>query len=306
MKLHIHPARQGLIWVKQGVRTFFRQPLALSGLFFIFMALMSLLSLVPVLGNALALALLPAATLGLMAATQVVTQGEFPKPMVLLSGFRAGRKELRSMLVLGVHHAVACCSCWRPVRWSMAASSPSSISWVAAWMWTWCRTPDSNRPPCWQWRSICPCLCFSGMPRPWCTGMGCRPSKACFSARWPAHAIWAHTWCTAWCGLSCFGCEHRRGTASHADWRRGKRRCCLVPLRPGDGSHVFHIHLFHLRRQLRRRHGRASLDAPGTFPTNALTGSAIGFMGTQQKRPHRGLFCSRSPDATSARRKDVR
>lgn len=107
MKLHIHPARQGLIWVKQGVRTFFRQPLALSGLFFIFMALMSLLSLVPVLGNALALALLPAATLGLMAATQVVTQGEFPKPMVLLSGFRAGRKELRSMLVLGVLYAVA-------------------------------------------------------------------------------------------------------------------------------------------------------------------------------------------------------
>ncbi|MFM6992215.1 MAG: BPSS1780 family membrane protein, partial [Rhodoferax sp.] len=93
--------------MKQGVRTFFRQPLALSGLFFIFMALMSLLSLVPVLGNALALALLPAATLGLMAATQVVTQGEFPKPMVLLSGFRAGRKELRSMLVLGVLYAVA-------------------------------------------------------------------------------------------------------------------------------------------------------------------------------------------------------
>ena len=107
MKLHVLPARQGVLWVKQGIKTFFRQPLALSGLFFIFMALMSILSLVPVLGNALALALLPAATLGLMAATQVVTQGEFPKPLVLLSGFRAGRKELRSMVVLGGLYAVA-------------------------------------------------------------------------------------------------------------------------------------------------------------------------------------------------------
>lgn len=101
MKLNILPARQGILWVKLGVKTFFRQPLALSGLFFIFMALMSILSMVPILGNALALALLPAATLGLMAATQEAVKGKFPMPAVLLSGFRAGRQELRSMLVLG-------------------------------------------------------------------------------------------------------------------------------------------------------------------------------------------------------------
>lgn len=101
MKLNILPPRQGILWVKLGVKTFFRQPLALSGLFFIFMALMSILSMVPILGNALALALLPAATLGLMAATQEAVKGKFPLPAVLLSGFRAGRQELRSMLVLG-------------------------------------------------------------------------------------------------------------------------------------------------------------------------------------------------------------
>ncbi len=107
MKLHILPARQGVVWVRKGIRTFFRQPLALSGLFFIFMALMSVLSLVPVLGNALALGLLPAATLGLMVATQLVTQGKFPKPLVLLSGFRAGRTKLRAMVVLGALYAAA-------------------------------------------------------------------------------------------------------------------------------------------------------------------------------------------------------
>jgi hypothetical protein len=105
MKLNILPARQGLVWVKLGVKTFLRQPLALSGLFFIFMLLMSVLSMVPVLGNALALALLPGATLGLMAATQEAATGKFPMPTVLLSGFRAGRKELRSMVVLGLLYA---------------------------------------------------------------------------------------------------------------------------------------------------------------------------------------------------------
>lgn len=105
MKLNILPPRQGVLWVKLGVKTFLRQPLALSGLFFIFMALMSILSMVPILGNALALALLPAATLGLMAATQEAVKGKFPMPAVLLSGFRAGRQELRSMLVLGALYA---------------------------------------------------------------------------------------------------------------------------------------------------------------------------------------------------------
>jgi len=105
MKLNIFPARQGFLWVKLGVKTFLRQPLALSGLFFIFMLLMSMLSLLPVLGNALALALLPGATLGLMAATQEAVKGKFPMPTILLSGFRAGRKELRSMVVLGLLYA---------------------------------------------------------------------------------------------------------------------------------------------------------------------------------------------------------
>jgi hypothetical protein len=105
MKLNIVPARTGLLWVKLGMRTFFRQPLALSGLFFMFMALMSVASVVPVVGTALALALLPAATLGLMAATQEASKGNFPMPLILLTAFRAGRQQLRAMLVLGALYA---------------------------------------------------------------------------------------------------------------------------------------------------------------------------------------------------------
>jgi hypothetical protein len=105
MKLRIVPASQGLQWVKSGVWTFFRQPLALSGLFFIFMALMSVLSMIPVLGSALALAVLPGATLGLLAASEEASKGKFPMPTILLSAFRAERKTLRPMLILGAYYA---------------------------------------------------------------------------------------------------------------------------------------------------------------------------------------------------------
>lgn len=106
MKLHIVPAKRGLYWAKSGMQTFLRQPLALSGLFFMFLALMSILSLIPVLGSALALALLPGATLGLMAATREASSGKFLMPLVLISAFRAGRQQLRAMLVLGALYAL--------------------------------------------------------------------------------------------------------------------------------------------------------------------------------------------------------
>jgi len=70
MKLHLVDAKAGTQWVRQGIRAFWKQPLALSGLFFMFMATLSISSLIPVLGSFLALALLPAASLGLMAATR--------------------------------------------------------------------------------------------------------------------------------------------------------------------------------------------------------------------------------------------
>lgn len=106
MKLNIVPARTGLQWVKLGIQTFFRQPLALAGLFFMFMVAMSVASMIPWIGNPLALGLLPAATLGLMAATREATKGKFPMPSILVSAFRAGKQRLRAMLVLGALYAL--------------------------------------------------------------------------------------------------------------------------------------------------------------------------------------------------------
>lgn len=107
MKLHIVPALQGIQWVKLGIQTFFRQPMALSGLFFIFLAVMSLFSLVPLAGSLVAMTLLPGATLGLMAATREAGDGKFPMPTVLLTAFRAGRQKMHAMLMLGALYAAS-------------------------------------------------------------------------------------------------------------------------------------------------------------------------------------------------------
>lgn len=108
MKLNIVPASTGITWVKLGMQTFFKQPLALSGLLFMYFAGASALTLIPVVGLVLALALVPTATLGLMVAAKEASTGTFPMPTVFLSAFRVGRQQMRNMLVLGALYAGAC------------------------------------------------------------------------------------------------------------------------------------------------------------------------------------------------------
>ncbi|WP_457279992.1 BPSS1780 family membrane protein [Polaromonas sp. P5_D5] len=108
MKLNIVPASTGMTWVRLGIKTFMQQPLAMSGLFFLYLAAVTVLSLLPFFGLILALMIVPAAMLGLMAATQEAVKGKFPMPTVLLSAFRAGRERLGAMLVLGAIYAAFC------------------------------------------------------------------------------------------------------------------------------------------------------------------------------------------------------
>lgn len=101
MKLNIVPARTGVQWVKLGIFTFLRQPLALAGLFFMYMAVVLVMAQIPFVGVVIGSMLVPAATLGLMAATAEASKGRFPMPSVLLSAFRAGRQRAAAMLQLG-------------------------------------------------------------------------------------------------------------------------------------------------------------------------------------------------------------
>ena len=107
MKLNIVPAATGVAWMKAGVKTFASQPLALGGLFFLFVGLMSVLSLIPVMGTVASLVLLPAVTLGLMQATRMVEAKRFPMPVVLATALMGSAQQRSAMLKLGGYYALA-------------------------------------------------------------------------------------------------------------------------------------------------------------------------------------------------------
>lgn len=104
MRLLIVPASHGVKWVQSGIRTFWRQPLALAALFFMLMAALSLVSLLPLIGPVVGLALLPAVQLTMMVASAEALQGRFPQPLLLFVAFRS--QPLRqNMLQLGALYA---------------------------------------------------------------------------------------------------------------------------------------------------------------------------------------------------------
>jgi hypothetical protein len=106
MKLNIVPARNGTLWVRLGLQAFFKQPLAFISLFFLFMAMVSIASQLPVVGGTLALVLLPSMTLGLMAASAHAAQGAKPPAgSVFMAAIQAVRQDLRPLLLLGALYA---------------------------------------------------------------------------------------------------------------------------------------------------------------------------------------------------------
>lgn len=105
MKLNIVPAGTGWQWVKLGLKTFRNQPMALSALFFLGMAAMSLASLIPFVGTPLALALLPTFSLVMMVGAAEAAQNRIPTITLLLVAFRTGRERMRAMALLGIFYA---------------------------------------------------------------------------------------------------------------------------------------------------------------------------------------------------------
>ncbi len=109
MKLQVVPARTGAAWVKQGIQTFWRQPLALSGLFFLFTGLISLSALLSYVGTFLSLMMLPAITLGLMAAAREADLGRFPMPRIMFIAFLQGSHQTKRMIWMGFLYALLFC-----------------------------------------------------------------------------------------------------------------------------------------------------------------------------------------------------
>jgi len=107
MKLQLVPARQGALWVRQGFAAFLRQPIGFAGLFASFLFAVFALMLLPWIGPALLLVLLPLGSLGFMVATRRVLAGRFPLPHAFIEPLRAGRPRLVALVQLGIVYAVA-------------------------------------------------------------------------------------------------------------------------------------------------------------------------------------------------------
>jgi hypothetical protein len=106
MKLNLLPARTGWTWVQAGLRTFFKQPLAMGGLFFMFFAAVTVASALPVVGAFLGLVPVPALILGLMVASEQADRGVFPMPSALGAALTQGKVKRLHMLQLGAIYAV--------------------------------------------------------------------------------------------------------------------------------------------------------------------------------------------------------
>jgi hypothetical protein len=107
MRLNLVPARTGAQWVRTGLQTFWRQPLTFISLFFFFMMLVSVVSRLEWIGAVIALALLPAMTLGLMAATaQAAGPGKPAAGAIFQAALQAIRADARPLAVLGVMYAL--------------------------------------------------------------------------------------------------------------------------------------------------------------------------------------------------------
>ena len=107
MRLQYVPAATDATWVRQGFRAFTQQPLAFSGMFAAFLFVIFLLTLLPLIGSLLLLALLPLGSLGFMIATRDAQQGKLPLPRAFVEPLRQGPAKLRAMAVLGLVYAAA-------------------------------------------------------------------------------------------------------------------------------------------------------------------------------------------------------
>ncbi|MEX3606722.1 MAG: BPSS1780 family membrane protein [Burkholderia sp.] len=95
-------AKTGYAWFRQGIWLFRRNPLTFITLFFIYLLVMMIISLVPVIGPALSLLFIPGISVGFMAACRDAVAGKPVLPIILIDGFRAyGSVTTQRLFMLG-------------------------------------------------------------------------------------------------------------------------------------------------------------------------------------------------------------
>ena len=132
MQARIVQALRGALWLAEGWRLFSAAPLGWIAMVFAYWLLMTLASIVPVLGVAAASVLVPAFSVGFMAAARSAARKGPVELALLFDGFR---NHLRSQLVLGVAY-FAC------LALVLAATVLVDEGELAGWMLTGSRPED--------------------------------------------------------------------------------------------------------------------------------------------------------------------
>jgi hypothetical protein len=89
MQLTEVSAKTGYVWYRQGVWLFRRNPLGFLTIFFTYLLAMWAISLIPIVGAVLPLALIPGVAVGFMTACRDTVAGKIVFPTVLVDGFRS-------------------------------------------------------------------------------------------------------------------------------------------------------------------------------------------------------------------------
>lgn len=109
MKLKQAGFREGLMWARDGFRTFLHYPIAFAALFTLFVFASVLLLMLPLLGPLLMLVATPLVTLGFMLATERALRGRLPMPDVYIEPLKTRDKARRmALLKLGLIYAITC------------------------------------------------------------------------------------------------------------------------------------------------------------------------------------------------------
>jgi len=99
------PAKAGWAWLKQGMGLFRKQPAALTTLLFANVLFSFAISAVPLLGQLVAVVLIPSFSMSFMQACLMIEHGERVTPMVLMTGFR--KPAVINLCKIGLAYLVA-------------------------------------------------------------------------------------------------------------------------------------------------------------------------------------------------------
>ena len=134
MILHLQsvPPRNGLLWVRHGLKVLQRKPIALIGLLAVFLLVSSLLQLVPLLGQLIVLAAMPLVSLAFMLASHQVLQSHTPTATVFVQPLQLTKERRRAQLLLGLLYAASIVAVMFLAHWLDGGALVRAVGQVAA------------------------------------------------------------------------------------------------------------------------------------------------------------------------------